>query len=55
MQWITAKLKEQGTQRGLTLLAPLIASHLGMSAEDTLTFVTGILAFYGMHNVATEG
>jgi hypothetical protein len=54
MNWLKNKLKEQGTQRGLILLAPLTATHFGLSTEDTLTLVTGILAIYGTHNVVTE-
>jgi hypothetical protein len=52
---IKTKLGEQGTQRGLMLLAPLVANRFGMSPEDTLTAVTAILAIYGTHNVMTEG
>ena len=54
MNWLRNKLKEQGTQRGLVLLAPLAATHIGLSTEDTLTLVTGILAIYGTHNVVTK-
>ena len=54
MNWLKNKLKEQGTQRGLMLIAPLAATRFGLSTEDTLTLVTGILAIYGTHNVVTE-
>ena len=49
------KLKEQGTQRGLMLIAPLIATRIGLSPEDTVTVITAILAVYGTHNVVTDG
>lgn len=55
MNWLKNKLAEQGTQRGCMLLAPLIANRLGLSPEDTLTAVTGILAIYGVHNIGTPG
>jgi hypothetical protein len=54
MRKLLDKLKEQGTQRGLMLLAPLLATKLGLSTEDTVTMMTAILAIYGTHNVITE-
>lgn len=55
MNFLKNKLKEQGTQRGLILLCPLFANRLGLSPDDTLAAITGILAIYGTHNVVTEG
>ena len=55
MRKLLEKLKEQGTQRGLMMLVPLIAIHVGLSAEDSLTLITGVLAIYGTHNAITDG
>lgn len=55
MNWLTNKLKEQGTQRGITMIAPLIAVKMGLSPEDTITVITAVMAIYGVHNVATDG
>lgn len=55
IQKLGNKLKEQGTQRGLLLLAPLVAVKVGVSVEDMITIVTAVLAIYGTHNVVTDG
>ena len=55
--WLFAKLKEQGTQRGLLMLVgsafPLLG--LGLEVEDTITIMSAIFAIIGVQNVITEG
>jgi hypothetical protein len=53
---IQRKLSEQGTQRGLTLLLPiLIVRYFKLDPQTAIDVVTGVLCLYGVHNVATEG
>ncbi len=53
---IRSKLREQGTQRGLTLLLPiLIVRIFKLDPQTAIDVVTGVLCLYGVHNVATEG
>jgi hypothetical protein len=50
------KLHEQGTQRGLMLLLPIILNYwFQLDHQTTLDVVTGILTIYGVHNVVTDG
>jgi hypothetical protein len=55
MRKLLDKLKEQGTQRGIIMLVPLVSTHVGLSTEDSLTLITAVLAIYGTHNTITEG
>ena len=53
---IKNKLHEQGTQRGLMLLLPIIlVNWLHLDQQTAIDIVTGILTIYGVHNVVTEG
>ncbi len=50
------KLHEQGTQRGLMLLLPIVlVNWFSLDQQTALDIVTGILTIYGVHNVVTEG
>ena len=54
--WLGAKLKEQGTQRGLLLLAPLVLErYFQLDSPTAIQIVEGVIALYGTHNVVTEG
>lgn len=52
---IKAKLSEQGSQRGLLAIIPLIATQLNLSAEDMVAILTFILGMIGVNNIVTEG
>lgn len=54
--WLNRKLSEQGTQRGLLLLVPLLLERVfELDSPTSLQIIEGILALYGTHNVATPG
>ncbi|MGB4498359.1 MAG: hypothetical protein WBI40_06650 [Methylococcaceae bacterium] len=56
VELLRKKLSEQGTQRGLTLLLPiLIVRYFKLDPQTAIDVVTGVLCIYGVHNVATEG
>jgi hypothetical protein len=56
-EWLSSKLREQGTQRGLLMLVgslfPLLG--LGLEVEDTIAIMSAIFAIIGVQNVITEG
>jgi len=56
-EWLSSKLREQGTQRGLLMLVgslfPLLG--LGLEVEDTIAIMSAIFAIVGVQNVITEG
>lgn len=54
--WLNKKLREQGTQRGLLLLVPLILERVfQLDSSTAMQIVEGSLALYGTHNVVTPG
>jgi hypothetical protein len=54
--WLATKLKEQGTQRGLLLLVPLILEQVfNLDSVTSVQIVEGMIAIYGTHNILTEG
>lgn len=54
--WLNRKLSEQGTQRGLLLLVPLLLERVfELDSPTALQIIEGVLALYGTHNVATPG
>lgn len=54
--WLKAKLEEQGTQRGLLLLVPLLLERVfQLDSSTSIQIVEGMLAIYGTHNVVTPG
>jgi hypothetical protein len=54
--WLNKKLSEQGTQRGLLLLVPLVLeSVFQLDSPTSIQIVEGVIALYGTHNVVTPG
>jgi|694.fasta_scaffold106265_2 hypothetical protein len=50
------KLSEQGTQRGLMLLIPmLLISWFGIEKDTAVEIVTGVIALASAHDIVTEG
>jgi hypothetical protein len=53
---IVYKLSEQGTQRGLILVIPMILIYLfNIDKETAIDIVTGVLALTSAHDIVTEG
>lgn len=49
------KLSEQGSQRGLLAIIPLIATQFNLSPADMIAVLTFILGLIGVQNFYTEG
>ena len=47
------KLSEQGSQRGILAIIPLIATQLGLPAEDLIAVFSFVLGVIGIHNFIT--
>jgi Na+/serine symporter len=53
---VVFKLSEQGTQRGLMLLVPMILISLfGIDKDTAVDVVTGVIALASAHDIITEG
>ena len=53
---IVYKLSEQGTQRGLILVIPMILIYMfNIDKETAIDIVTGVLALTSAHDIVTEG
>lgn len=53
---IAYKLSEQGTQRGLILVIPMILIYLfNIDKETAIDIVTGVIAIASAHDIVTEG
>lgn len=53
---VVFKLSEQGTQRGLMLLVPMILISLfGIDKDTAVDIVTGVIALASAHDIITEG
>lgn len=50
------KLSEQGTQRGLILIIPmLLINFFNIDKETAIDIVTGVIAIASAHDIVTEG
>lgn len=53
---IAHKLSEQGTQRGLILIIPMILIYLfNIDKEVAIDIVTGVIGIASAHDIVTEG
>jgi hypothetical protein len=53
---IAYKLSEQGTQRGLILVIPMILIYMfNIDKEVAIDIVTGVIAIASAHDIVTEG
>jgi hypothetical protein len=53
---IVYKLSEQGTQRGLILVIPMILIYMfNIDKETAIDIVTGVIAMASAHDIVTEG
>jgi hypothetical protein len=50
-----AKMSEQGSQRGLFAIIPLVSYQLNVPVEDMVAILTFVLGMIGINNIVTEG
>ena len=48
------KLSEQGSQRGVMAIIPLVATQFNLTTDELIALFTFVLGMMGVHNFVTE-